>query len=151
MGEHRGQLRRISLSRRQRAVHPQIGKSTGRSGNYSTNYQITGRELLDASEVRLLDNSKAILFIRGEKPVMDDKYDILKHPNVALTTDGKAKPYIHGGTENAVATITFADVGVVPASASAFEEADTMYELLSNEELEEYFKLQEEQRNEKTE
>ena len=127
------------------------GKSTGRSGNYSTNYQITGRELLDASEVRLLDNSKAILFIRGEKPVMDDKYDILKHPNVALTTDGKAKPYIHGGTENAVATITFADVGVVPASASAFEEADTMYELLSNEELEEYFKLQEEQRNEKTE
>ena len=127
------------------------GKSTGRSGNYSTNYQITGRELLDASEVRLLDNSKAILFIRGEKPVMDDKYDILKHPNVALTTDGKAKPYIHGGTENAVATITFADVGAVPASASAFEEADTMYELLSNEELEEYFKLQEEQRNEKTE
>ena len=127
------------------------GKSTGRSGNYSTNYQITGRELLDASEVRLLDNSKAILFIRGEKPVMDDKYDILKHPNVALTTDGKAKPYIHGGTENAVATITFADVGAVPASASAFEEADIMYELLSNEELEEYFKLQEEKRNEKAE
>ena len=57
----------------------------------------------------------------------------------------------HGGTENAVATITFADVGVVPASASAFEEADTMYELLSNEELEEYFKLQEEKRNEKAE
>ena len=127
------------------------GKSTGRSGNYSTNYQITGRELLDASEVRLLDNSKAILFIRGEKPVMDDKYDILKHPNVALTTDGKAKPYIHGGTENAVATITFADVGAVPASASAFEEAETMYELLSNEELEEFFKLQEEKHNEKAE
>ena len=82
---------------------------------------------------------------------MDDKYDILKHPNVALTTDGKAKPYTHGGTENAVATITFADVGAVPASASDFEEAETMYELLSNEELEEYFKLQEEKRNEKAE
>ena len=127
------------------------GKSTGRSGNYSTNYQITGRELLDASEVRLLDNGKAILFIRGEKPVMDDKYDILKHPNVALTTDGKAKPYIHGGTENAVSTITFADVGAVPASASALEEVETMYELLSSEELEDYFRLQEEKRNEKAE
>ncbi len=68
------------------------GKSTGRSGNYSTNYQITGRELLDAAEVRMLDNSSAILFIRGEKPILDGKYDILKHPNVALTTDGKAKP-----------------------------------------------------------
>ena len=125
------------------------GKSTGRSGNYSTNYQITGRELLDASEVRLLDNSKAILFIRGEKPVLDDKYDILKHPNVALTTDGKAKPYLHGGTENAVATISFAPVGSAPTAAA--EETDTMYELLSDEELEEYFKLQEEKRNEKSE
>ena len=125
------------------------GKSTGRSGNYSTNYQITGRELLDATEVRLLDNSKALLFIRGERPIMDSKYDILKHPNVALTTDGKAKPYLHGGTENAVATISLA--GTSPASASAFEEAETLYDLLSEEELEEYFRLQEEQRNEKTE
>ena len=125
------------------------GKSTGRSGNYSTNYQITGRELMDATEVRLLDNGKALLFIRGERPVMDAKYDILKHPNVALTTDGKAQPYLHGGTENAVATISLA--GTSPASASAFEEAETLYDLLSEEELEEYFRLQEEQRNEKTE
>ena len=125
------------------------GKSTGRSGNYSTNYQITGRELMDASEVRLLDNGKAILFIRGERPVMDDKYDILKHPNVALTTDGKAKPYYHGGTENAVATISFADIGTSPSSVSAFDEADIKYDLLSSEELEDYFKSQEENKNEK--
>ena len=65
------------------------GKSTGHSGNYSTNYQISGRELLTADEVRLLDNKYAILFIRGERPVMDLKYDVLKHPNVDLSADGK--------------------------------------------------------------
>ena len=65
------------------------GKSTGHSGNYSTNYQITGRELMTPDEVRMLDNRYALLFIRGERPVMDEKFDILKHPNIALTTDGK--------------------------------------------------------------
>lgn len=121
------------------------GKSTGRSGNYSTNYQITGRELLDAAEVRMLDNSKAILFIRGEKPILDEKYDILKHPNVALTTDGKARPYVHGGTENAVATISFAPAGAALTGVTG--EGETMYELLSNEELEAIYLSQEEKQN----
>ena len=76
------------------------GKSTGHSGNYSTNYQLNGRELLTPDEVRLLDNKYAILFIRGERPVMDFKYDILKHPNVELSGDGKAKPYILGKLQN---------------------------------------------------
>ena len=58
------------------------GKSEGRSGSYSTNYQISGRELLTPDEVRMLDNRYAILFIRGERPVLDFKYDILKHPNL---------------------------------------------------------------------
>lgn len=122
------------------------GKSTGRSGNYSTNYQIAGRELLDAAEVRMLDNSKAILFIRGEKPVLDEKYDILKHPNVALTTDGKAKPYIHGGTENAVAAISFAPTGAKLTEPA--EESEIMYELLSNEELEARYLTEEVSTNE---
>ena len=122
------------------------GKSTGRSGNYSTNCQITGRELLDAAEVRMLDNSKAILFIRGEKPILDEKYDILRHPNVALTTDGKASPYVHGGTENAVATISFAPMGAALTGVTG--EGETMYELLSNEELEAIYLSQEEKQNE---
>ena len=121
------------------------GKSTGRNGNYSTNFQITGRELLDAAEVRLLDNQNAILFIRGEKPVLDEKYNILKHPKVALTTDGKAEPYQHGNAENAVATVSFAQVG--EAISFAAEETATMYELLSDEELEEELKTQEEQKH----
>lgn len=85
------------------------GKSTGHSGSYSTNNQITGRELMTPDEVRMLDNRYALLFIRGERPLIDEKYDLLKHPNVKYTTDGNGKPYQHGGTEHAVATITFMD------------------------------------------
>ena len=83
------------------------GKSSGRSGNYSTNYQISGRELLTPDEVRMLDNRYALLFVRGERPVMDFKYDILKHPNVKLTTDGGQPPYLHGEPTQAVATLVF--------------------------------------------
>lgn len=61
------------------------GKSTGHSGNYSTNYQISGRELMTPDEVRMLDNRYALLFIRGERPILDEKIDILSHPNVALS------------------------------------------------------------------
>ena len=72
------------------------GKSSGRNGNYSTNYQQAGRELLTADEVRLLDNDYALLFIRGERPVFDKKYDILKHPHIQFTREGSAPPYQHG-------------------------------------------------------
>ena len=68
---------------------------------------------------------------------MDEKYDILKHPNVALTTDGKAKPYQHGGTENAVATLSLA--GISSADIPDMEEPETDYELLSNEDIEALF------------
>ena len=92
------------------------GKSSGRSGNYSTNYQISGRELLTPDEVRMLDNQYAILFIRGERPVLDFKYDILKHPNVALTADGKAGVYQHGAVRSDIATIevTYLDPKTLP-------------------------------------
>lgn len=77
------------------------GKSEGKSGSYSTNYQITGRELLTPDEVRMLDNQYAILLLRGERPIMDLKYDLMKHPNIAFTSEGEAEPYEHGkGIEN---------------------------------------------------
>ena len=82
------------------------GKSEGRSGSYSTNYQISGRELLTPDEVRMLDNRYAILFIRGERPVLDFKYDILKHPNVALTADGKAGVYLVDNSNVCVCYLT---------------------------------------------
>lgn len=110
------------------------GKSTGHSGNYSTNYQITGRELMTPDEVRMLDNRYALLFIRGERPVMDEKYDILKHPNVALSADGKGKPYRHGEVTEAVATISIADS--LEGLEIPEELLNTEYELLSEEEVE---------------
>ena len=69
--------------------------SKGSHGSSSTSYQQTGRELLTPDEVRAMDNAYAIVFIRGERPVIDKKYDILKHPNIKLTEDGGAVPYIH--------------------------------------------------------
>ena len=69
------------------------GHSRGRSGSFSVNDQQTGRELLTPDEVRMLDNRKAILFVRGERPMLDDKYDLMRHPNIRLTEDGGAAPY----------------------------------------------------------
>ena len=66
------------------------GQSKGRNGSYSTNWQISGRELYTPDEVRMLDNRYALLFIRGERAVQDDKYDLLRHPNIKLTADGGA-------------------------------------------------------------
>lgn len=71
------------------------GQTKGKSGSYSTNFQQSGRELLTPDEVRQLDNRYAILFIRGAKPVLDLKYDLIKHPAVKYTLDGGGKPYIH--------------------------------------------------------
>ena len=70
-------------------------QSKGRSGSYSRSTQQTGRELLTPDEVRMLDNNKALVFIRGERPVMDDKYELMRHPNISLTEDGGAPPYLH--------------------------------------------------------
>lgn len=83
------------------------GRSDGMRGSFSTNWQISGRELMTPDEVRLLDNKYALLFIRGERPIMDEKYDILKHPNVALTADGSAGAYHHGEATDATADIGF--------------------------------------------
>ena len=71
------------------------GQTKGRSGSSSVNFQQTGRDLMTPDEIRMLPTNDALLFIRGEKPVRDKKYDIKKHPNVCRTADGRAKPYIH--------------------------------------------------------
>lgn len=104
------------------------GKSSGRSGNYSTNYQQAGRELLTPDEVRLLDNDYGLLFIRGERPVFDKKYDILKHPRINETTDGNARPYLHGKIKYSID-----DWQNILLS-------DREYELLSDEDMDNYFK-----------
>lgn len=110
------------------------GRSFGRNGNYSKNDQNAGRELMLPEEVRMLDNRYALLFIRGERPVKDLKYEILRHPNVALTADGLADPYVHGDMSEAVNTIalTFDTV----SSEEMTDIPKTGYELLSEEDVE---------------
>lgn len=112
------------------------GKSTGRSGNYSTNYQISARELYTSDEIRMLDNRYALLFIRGERAIQDAKYDILRHPNVKQTIDGGAPPYIHG------------------QAPKAFELSDVLldgdygdYEVLSEDEINELYINETEERS----
>lgn len=83
------------------------GRSRGRSGSFSVNDQQTGRELLTPDEVRMLDNRKAILFVRGERPMMDDKYDLMRHPNIRLTEDGGAAPYDYTQAKDAADDIDF--------------------------------------------
>lgn len=124
------------------------GQSRGRNGSYSTNYQIAGRELLQPDEVRALDNQYALLFVRGERPLKDLKYDILKHPNVKLTTDGSAKPYIHGQDNRSIASVVF-DPALME-TAGGYEIGSHNYVLLSEEEIDEIIPKnnQEENKNE---
>ena len=124
------------------------GQSKGRNGSYSTNWQIAGRELLMPEEVRMLDNRYSLVFIRGERPVRDFKYDILKHPNVKLTTDGGAEAYRHGEDTCSVATVRF-DKELLKQAAEKVTD-DTVkhrFILLTEEELEGKFIELEEQEN----
>ena len=105
------------------------GRSYGMHGNYTTNMQNTGRELMTPDEVRMLDNRFALLFIRGERPVKDLKYDILKHPNLKLTADGGEDAYRHGEVTADVASIIVVDFDVEPVNVE--EAIDNGYELLS--------------------
>lgn len=99
------------------------GQTKGRSGSYSTNFQQSGRELLMPDEVRMLDNQYALLFVRGERAMMDRKYDLMKHPNIRMTEDGGAEAYNYAKTPLAHDTFAF-DEG-------RYED----YELLSDEDI----------------
>lgn len=85
-------------------------------------------------EVRMLDNKYAILFIRGERPILDLKYDIFKHPKFSLTEDGGAKPYIHNEVNRDVANIEILNISL--KDIEKLDVPDWGYELLTETELE---------------
>ena len=111
------------------------GQSKGRNGSYSTNWQLAGRELMTPDEVRMLNNRYALLFIRGERPVEDLKFDILKHPNIALTTDGGAEPYRHGEDSISIAALSIDESLLKKAGAEPVSEDEYLF--FCEEELEE--------------
>ena len=124
------------------------GKSLGNSGSYSTNYQIGGRELMTPDEVRMLDNKYAILFIRGERPIKDLKFDILKHPKVIDTADGKGEIYEHNNIKHSIGTITI-DYDVDNYNYDNFDDIDNDYEIIYCEDMDEYLERKENENNEK--
>ena len=100
------------------------GQTKGRNGSMSINYQTIGRELMTPDEVRAMDNRYALLFIRGEHPVMDQKLDILKHRNLKYTEDGGAAPYVHRPDVD----YTLDDLAFVPENIETIEIIDDLEE-----------------------
>ena len=120
-----------------------FGRTFGSHGNYSKNDQIAGRELLTPDEVRMLDNQYALLFVRGERPVKDFKFNLKEHFNSINTPIGNKsiKPYIHGDTSNAIGTISFNfEDNINMNEVIDLELKETDYELLSEEEIDNLFK-----------
>jgi type IV secretion system protein VirD4 len=125
------------------------GRSFGRNGNYSKNDQNAGRELLTPDEVRLMDNRYALLFIRGERPVQDFKYDILRHPNVGRTADGSARPYAHNEDRLSYASLQLTSApygrgGDATLPPEPGEEPLPGFDLFCDEDADIYFKTLEE-------
>ena len=121
------------------------GQSKGRSGSYTTNFQTAGRELMTPDEVRMLDNRYALLFIRGERPVKDLKYNILKRPNVALTTDGQAAAYQHGTDPLSVAAVS---INLERLKQAVPEDTDTGdYVILTEEEVYDFMRKKAQENN----
>ena len=115
------------------------GRSFGRNGNYSTNYQIAGRELMMPDEVRMLDNDYCILFIRGERPIIDKKYNIFAHPNFKRTEDGGYPAYEHNKVKETLPGITALRIPL--SQAKDISVPDLGYELLAEFELQEQYKI----------
>lgn len=119
-----------------------FGKTSGMQGNYSTNWQLSGRELLTPDEVRMLDNRYALLFVRGERPIQDFKFDISRHPRYKYTTDGGYEIFEHATTPRAVSTLSV-DVSAAPLQSSSsnaqVQVNQESFEILSEKDLEEIF------------
>ena len=120
------------------------GQSKGRNGSYSTNYQVAGRELLTPDEVRMLDNKYALLFIRGERPVKDLKYDILKHPNVKDTADGTGENFVHGFEDYSSLELRIKDFDSIDVG----DNSNSDIVVYTSQEIEEYLENMEENENE---
>ena len=99
----------------------------------------------------MLDNNYALLFIRGERPVKDLKFNLKEHFNSMNTPIGNKaiKTYQHGGTENSIGTISFNldDIEIDTKEIIDLETKESDIELLSDEEIENIFRQNKENAN----
>lgn len=113
------------------------GKTSGLKGNYSTNYQNAGRELLMPDEVRMINNKQCVLFIRGERPIIDLKFDIKKHPNINFTPDGNGKNYYHGTTNESIGEVSISLIDE-NTEFNEIEKIKNKYEVIYSEEIDDF-------------
>lgn len=85
-------LSKILGKETERTVSHSIGR--GNHSSSSESQQKAARDLATPDEIRRMSNDDALLLLRSEDPVVDRKYDLLKHPNIKMTTDGGAAPYV---------------------------------------------------------
>lgn len=125
-------------------------RTRGRNGNYSTNWQLIQRDLMTPDEVGRLDNDDAILLIRGEYPIRDQKFDINKHPNISQVQRGGAEPYTYGEDRRSYAALSKENIEQINLLLESAQLDLSKYELLTEEELSEQFeKNKKEKQNEK--
>ena len=67
------------------------GESRGREVSHSLNYQKLGKELMSMDELAVMDGGKCILQLRGVRPFLSKKYDLIQHPNYRYTSDANPK------------------------------------------------------------
>ena len=118
-------LSKILGKETERTKSQSIGK--GSRGNSSDSLQTAGRELCMPDEIRRMRDDECLLLMRSEDPVIDRKYNLLKHPNVKYTPDAGGEPYVMPPDYMGdAATITMDAV----AAATAPEITEEMYEQL---------------------
>ena len=75
------------------------------SGSNSTNEQNSGRALMDVTEVRLKNKllkgkiGSVIMILADERPIIDERYDLNRHPRIKLSADGGAPQYSYVSSE----------------------------------------------------
>jgi len=66
-------------------------ENRGREKSHGISHQKMGKDLMSQDELAVMDNSKCILQLRGERPFLSEKYDITRHPNYRFLSDTDSK------------------------------------------------------------
>ena len=91
-GKERTTLKEISeLLGKETIDLDNTSENRGREKSHGISHQRIGKELMSQDELAVLDNSKCILQLRGERPFLSDKYDITKHPSYIYLSDADSR------------------------------------------------------------
>lgn len=114
------------------------GRTRGKQGSSSENFDVIGRELMTADEIRQLKKENCLLVVGGRSPFYSEKYDYTKHPNYCYTSDGNhAYSYhytpepppeeekIHPHSEDEKAPAVAQEVAVEPSERANIEIEET--------------------------